>query len=225
MISVAHFCRQTSIWRDVAPMLELVVRWLNTQVVNVGFPVAEISRPSRRALISETAFLLAANGYESIPTALAEEFERDARRFLSQLPRGDASAQRLESVEWREVAGLLANIDRWTAQLSSPQFQPEIPGCGVVDAAVADIRTLTTLIEVKAVNRQFRAMDMRQVLTYCALLHASERAPSHVSLLNPRLGRVVTVELAVVAAGASGLGAIELLEDLVQRMTGLQVSA
>lgn len=223
MISATDFAKQPSVWRELAPMLDHVARWLNSQQGSVGGWVQPVSLPPRHSLIAETAFRLAAGGFVTTSSELSA-LEDSVQEYLLKLPRGSAAVSRLTDREWGEVEGLASNIRVFVERYSSVEFSPAVPGCGVVDGCNADIVADDMIVEVKAVLRPFRVSDLRQTLTYSALLHAVDARPKSVGLLNPRRGRAVTVALDVVAAGASGLGAVELMESLVDAMTGLQIS-
>lgn len=225
MISANTFSRHVSVWAQVAPMLEPVVRWANGHETFLASPVASLSQSSRNSLIAETAFQVAKAGLVSPGGTGALQAEATARNFLSALPRGAAAGTQLSPGEWREVGELTVAIQRYTAHLTSPEFGPVIPGCGVVDTAIADVLAGEELIEIKAVARPFRSSDLRQALTYTAMLYAAGKRVVQVTLLNPRRGRYVTLSLDHVAAGASGTSPSELMQDLVGWMSGLQVSA
>jgi hypothetical protein len=204
--------------------MDPVVRFANSRQESLGTPVGSLGDNQRNALIAETAFLLAGSEfaghvYQKI------DLESKAREFLLNLPRGAAAGALLSSDEWLEV-GLLAQVtQRYTSRLSAPAFSPEIPGCGVVDAAIADLLAEQEIVEVKTVTRPFRSYDLRQALTYAAMLYAAGRPVERITLLNPRRARSVTMSIAELAAGTRGDSSGELMQDLVEWMVGLQVSA
>jgi hypothetical protein len=204
--------------------MEPVVHWINSHQESLGGAVSSLGDSQRNALIAETAFLVAGSEFAG---ASYEKYELEgkAREFLLTLPRGSAAANLLNSGEWLEV-GMLARVtQRYTSRLSSPVFSPMIPGCGVVDVAIGDILAEDELVEIKTVTRPFRSYDLRQALTYAAMLYASGAPVTRITLLNPRRARSVTMSIAEVAGGTRGDSAVELLQDLVESMVGLQVSA
>jgi hypothetical protein len=159
-------------------------------------------------------------GSESVET-----IEARARAFIEGLPEGEIARAPITYSEWTEIEELAAVLRQYVARLDSPAFFPTVPGCGVVDASVADIIADDELVEIKAVARLFHSVDLRQALTYAAMLYASGSPIYKVTLLNPRRGSFVTVSLSDIAGGARGVSAVELLQDLVGSMSGLQVSA
>lgn len=66
---------------------------------------------------------------------------------------------------------------------------PAFPGCGWVDDCAGDIFGSGTLFEVKAGERLFRSIDLRQILIYGALDFAGKTyGVINVCLVNPRMG-------------------------------------
>jgi len=114
---------------------------------------------------------------------------------------------------------------RYTERLENPVFSPRIPGCGVVDAATADVLAADELVEIKTVTRPFQANDLRQALTYAAMLYASGGRVGYIALLNPRWARVVRLSIGEIAAATRGDSDVELMQELVEWMVGLQISA
>ncbi|GJF07400.1 hypothetical protein PSD17_63470 [Pseudonocardia sp. D17] len=224
MITVSTFSRQASIWRQVAPTLEQFVRWANTNLHPAGEAVNIFGPADRNPLIAEVGFRLAAAGFQPTPVP-PPQLEAEARRMITGLPRGSAASESLQAFEWHQAAALSKAIRHFADAFSPAQFSPSVPGCGVVGAAVADIISGSHLIEVKTVNRPFRGSDIRQVLTYSAMYYASGTTVDKMTIYNPRLGCAFSMPLNSVAAGVSGHSQVELMQDIVHYMTGMQVSA
>jgi hypothetical protein len=208
----------------VAPTMEPVINAANLHQISLGTAVMNRSIPQRNALIAETAFLLAGSAFTG-DSYNREEVEEKARVFLLKLPRGAEARPELTSAEWHEVGRLAQVTQQYTSLLVEPEFSPRIPGCGVVDSAVGDVLAGSELVEIKTVARPFRVPDLRQALTYAAMLYSAGRSIEHITLLNPRRARVVKMSIGRIAAGVRGGSAVELLQDLVESMIDLQVSA
>lgn len=157
MMSTRTFSRNGSLWTDLTPTMEPVVRWLNTNEKRYASPVPAIGgEPSNNALIAETGFRLAAIGSDDeFPSAL-----RQADRFLSNLEGYPEGGVGLDADEMEEATGLGQSIRTFISQLPEPVYDPEVPGCGSVEGSHADILSGTTLIEVKSVTRPFRGPDL-----------------------------------------------------------------
>jgi hypothetical protein len=224
LISANSFARHSSVWSQATPTLEQVVRWANERKQSLGSPVSMSSDPKRHSLVAETAFLLmkhAAADRDVDPL----EVEQEARTFLQRLPRSDAVGAPLATWEWADVDALRDRSERYIHWLPSVEFSTTVPGCGVVDQSLADVASAGELIEIKAVARPFRGNDFRQVLTYAAMFYSAGRQFERITLLNPVGGYYVSAYLDQVSSGSSGTSAVELLQDLVERMSSLQVSA
>ena len=224
LITAKDFAGQSSVWRQVLPMLDRVVRWLNTQQSSLGGAVVSFGENQRHALIAETAFRAAAAGFSSNEAAVGS-FELAARDALRLLPRGEFAGDGLTYNERREAVKVCGKILRYVATLPEATFFSPVPGCGVVLGAYCDIKSGSELVEVKAVTRPFRGLDLRQLITYATMYYAKGETITHLTLLNPRRARYVTMSVETITQGASGRSAVEAMQDLVTAMVGLQVSA
>jgi hypothetical protein len=173
---------------------------------------------SRHSFLSEAAFY---SLFSDSTTA-----EADARRFVTRLPRGAAASARITRVESIEVNQLKDNLTRYLQTNLSvlPTFLPEFPGCGVVEPARGDILLGSELIEVKAVQRTFRGLDLRQAITYSALAHSNGQSVSFLTLLNPRWGMVYSSDVENLAMDVGAGSWVELMKDLIDAMSGIEVS-
>ena len=224
MISANSFARQGSIWTQVTPTIEPAMRWMNSHQESLGRAVDSSGDSQRNALIAEAAFLLAGSEFRYIP-GNPGWVEREARNFLIRLPRGQEAEGKITSDEWDEIGRLARVTQYYTRTMKNPTFSARVPGCGVVDQANCDVLGADELVEMKTVTRPFRSLDLRQALTYAAMLYASNRVVSKVTLLNPRRAVNVTLTISEISQMARGDSSGELLQDLVEWMTGLQVSA
>jgi hypothetical protein len=101
--------------------------------------------------------------------------------------------------------------------LSPLTKRPVFPGCGIIAPCEGDLRTDNTLYEIKAVDRNFRSMDMRQLFVYCALNRAANLKPIYrIGLVNPLLGTYWVRDLDRVAYRVGGTLAAELLDDIIE---------
>ena len=204
--------------------MEPVISAANKLQKSLGTAVQNRTVPQRNALIAETAFLLAGSAFTG-DSYSREEIEDKARDFLLKLPRGSEALPELTSDEWHEIGRLAQVTQKYTSLLSEPKFSPLIPGCGVVDSATGDVLAGPELVEIKTVARLFRVPDLRQALTYAAMLYSAGHNVDYITLLNPRRARVVKMSIGRIAAGVRGGSAVELLQDLVGAMSDLQISA
>jgi hypothetical protein len=223
MISVRRFSLQGSVWRQITPMMEQAVRWINEHEEPLGRPVPLSIQGSRSALVAEVAFRRVAVG---APIAHQDEdAERAAAALIALLPRGQFGDEVLSDAERLEASLIQNNLIQYTGVLIDPEYLFAVPGCGVVNHAIGDIYCRNILTEVKTVARPFRSQDLRQLLTYAAMMRASGKNVESLSLYNPRRARVFSDSIDDVAHNVCGKPAVELLEELVDAMVGFQVSA
>lgn len=223
MISVRRFSLQGSAWRQLTPMMEQVVHWINDQELPLGEPVPLHTVGMRSALIAETAFRRAAVGAPLFPEN--DDAERAAAAMISLLPRGQFGEATLTEHEQFEASLIQQNLMRFSNTLGDAEYFPFIPGCGVVNNSTGDIISFSHLVEVKTVSRPFRSTDLRQLLTYCAMMRASNIPIETVSLYNPRRAYRFTDDLDDLSFGVCGRSSVELLQDIIGTMVGFQVSA
>jgi hypothetical protein len=224
LITVSTFVRQSSAWTQIVPTMDAIIHAANTLQTSLGSAVPSLSENKRNAIIAETSFLVASSDFSGEDHA-RQNLGFAAQRHFAGLKRTPGPEVSFSPDEWLEV-GLLARItQRYTSELRGAVFSPSIPGCGVVDVAIGDVLAGSELIEIKTVTRPFRAYDFRQALTYAAMLYSSNYIVEYITLLNPRRARAVKMSVGEIAAGIRGDSAVELLQDLIEAMMDLQVSA
>ncbi|WP_149202870.1 hypothetical protein [Actinotalea subterranea] len=190
----------------------------------VGAPVPTVGgEPANNSLIAEIAFgLVAADCALLVP--IEASVEARVREYLNRFrshPPGDVD---LDDDEQQECVALAKSLRSLLDGLGPVEFYPLVPGCGVVDAARADVTFGSALGEVKSVSRPFRASDLKQLLTYCAMAHAAGGGYDEVVLLNPRRGTRVAVSTEFLCRATSGLTSTELFDEIQRAMVGLQTS-
>ena len=219
MSTVRTLIASTSVWHDLAPALDRVTRHCNYHSESYARPILRAGGPGGAALTAETAFRLAALGDRELDEDNVASAVTAAGIFLG---RPNAS---LAWVNMQEVEELRLNLLTYFSPPDAFEFFPPIPGVGVVDATVADVRRGAALYEVKTVTRGWHSSDLRQCLAYAAMLYSVGDRLSDIALVNPRTGRVSALSLAQIAVGAGAESASSLLNGLVFRMVGLNVSA
>ena len=94
-------------------------------------------------------------------------------------------------------------------------IQPHFKGCGILDSCYGDFLMGSTLFEVKCVERNLRSIDIRQVLTYCALNHQSRQFDiDQVCVVNPRRGISFRFPVEALAQQTSGKNSAELFHQI-----------
>jgi len=252
VISAERFARErSSYWSQRVPRLESFVRSVNLGRPRFSPPIASDVAPERRAFIAEVAFELlklrvSADRMPS-PVEEADAVARVRDRIAVLGPYPEEEIVDLAPRERKEVMQLLNNLLGFLRERTSGSVvvSPQIAGCGVIDRCAADLLIRRPgapslrdspfgdiepemeerlLYEVKVVDRPFRAIDFRQLITYAALMGADSEAPHIVGLVNPRLGTYFECTIDELAMDAAGVPADELLQDIVFEVSSAEIS-
>jgi hypothetical protein len=125
----------------------------------------------------------------------------------------------------REAGTLALRLLHYFGDSGSTLLRPSFPGCGVLSSCEGDLIQGTCLYEIKAGDRPFRIVDLRQLLVYSALAYAAGRlAFSRVGLLNPRRGVMWHTSLEDVCQSIAGLSMNDTLSALVEQFSGASAS-
>lgn len=214
-------------WRTTLPLLDAFVRTMNRSLERYAPPMHSTVSPDRRGIVNEAGFrvFVAAIRSGTPPSHLARpdvdrawalgvEYVGRMRQFLDAaidpIPRSD-ELQEAVAIAHRTVAFFLGH--GCTMVVTEPRFK----GCGWIDATSGDVFADSTLVEIKAGDRQFRSVDLHQLLTYCALNFASKDLDIRsVCLLNPRVGTSALFDVDELCNECAGASAAEVLNEIVQ---------
>jgi len=128
----------------------------------------------------------------------------------------EAGPNPAELRESKELAQRLAEFFLRQSWIQGLVPRPALPGCGFLLACEGDVLVKNILVEVKTVERAFRIVDFRQVLTYLALNWASRSfSIEQVALLNPRRGRLILQTVSDLCFELSGRSATDLFEEIM----------
>ena len=226
MISEKAFTlSHSAFWRELLPMAERYVRECNVESARFVPQLDSVLSPAGRGLVNELGFRIYAASVRlrepagGLAPAVVEDCMTAALRHIStmrQLQR--RPPQPLTQSGLAEAVAIAMRLEVFFASpgLGVPTIFPELPGCGWVDRCFADALAGSTLFEIKAGDRGFRSIDVRQLLCYCALNFAAKRYEiSHVCLLNPRTGRYIGESLDAMSRHIAGRSATELLAQIV----------
>jgi len=215
VITEREFVRShSSFWKDTLPYCEIYVRYLNSNFAGTYTKelVSSVA-PNRRALVNELAFELFTAGIDQggvnnvvssreqvavLYAATLDSMRRFAGFGLQQGP--------LTHHEQAEAIKLARRTESFVSQYNQrPAVRPKFPGCGMLDSVEGDLLIDKTLVEVKAGDRSYRGVDLRQLLTYCALNYGTNAHDiESIGLLNPRAGTFFREKLGVVCVRLSG---------------------
>lgn len=228
MISVSKFVQDySSFWNSLFPMTEALVRTINLNYMRfapepkTGFN----SDPQRRGLLNEVGYELS----RLIWTGLSsyDDFTRSTAYLLAESTLSEidprARVEQLSETEWEEAVFLADRLvlfsNRWPRD--SVIFAPPIRGCGFVDGKAADLMVGTTVMEVKAGDRNFLSTDLRQVIVYAALLNLENPDRiAEVCVVNPRRGVFYAANCNDVCMAAGGIDASVAFAQIVAFASG-----
>jgi len=241
MISELFFARERSgFWHELLPMEEKFVRELNTlRTEQFARRTKGLVPHFARDFVNELAFRLfqatASNrklfAVRSVQRVDLDGLVSETRQYIERLR--SSSGRPFQPLvvtaahinEAQAIAQRLRLCFQTEMLLGSLIFEPAFPGCGIVDEANGDIYAHGTLFEVKAGDRSFRATDVRQLLTYAALNHASERySIESLGLVNPRHGTRAIFALDECCLQMAGESAPDVLAAIVHELSRVEIS-
>lgn len=240
MISEHKFAANfSSIWKEVMPLGDGHWAIDNVFLSRLHAPLKNRVEPSSRGLVNELAFMTferASGGTRMFKRMDVSQTVReclpDAVAYVNRVSIGrrghpplninpaidDAMIREAGQVALR----LLANFKR----PSLLEIRPKFRGCGAVSACEGDLIYENCLYEIKAGDRNFRILDVKQLLVYCALASAAgDLRFSRIGLYNPRTGLHWAAHLDEICKRVSGRRASDLLGTLVEHFSAPRSSA
>lgn len=234
MISEHQFATNySSAWHSVAPFSDGFWAFENKQVDRVGAPLPSVAPKGMRSIINETAFRAFCDVYPSSPplatSKLAEIVHEKFQNAIDYVARfTNASPFELSDVNahcHEEALSLLLRLNHYFTNHRGVKLRPKFSGCGLLSECEGDLIAGNCLYEVKAGERAFRVMDLRQLLTYAALAYASDKLVfTHIGLFNPRTGVAWRRSLEEVCLSVSGLHPVDTLSALVEQFSAASAS-
>lgn len=225
MISVKEFQKLSFVWDSVAPFLDIYARRQRNQTHQYAESVPMQGKdPSYAAFVAELGFDIARKKWFHKKTTNQALAQLTLRRLIK------LDGYSLNSVSpkmMREASKISDNILDYirSKKCNKVIYSPEVPGCGIVDKAVADLLVDDELIEIKAVKRPFASSDYKQLLTYTCMLWSAGKNIQRVTLLNPRWGVDSSFPLSSLALSISGCTSATFLHNIQLNMQELRTSA
>lgn len=211
MIDASSFAtHHNAFWSEHTPTSEHFVRRLNLEWSERWCP--PISKPPekiRAALVSEVSFAKFCQRVVDEKNADEKKASEEAIARLRPLVDDPSSlADPMSLAETAESEKILACLRGYFASRKEKIIvRPIFDGCGYVDSSEGDILSGSSLFEVKTVDRPFRSIDVRQLITYGALNHLSRQYEiEKLAIFNPRRGvyfEMATDEICYEVSGQS----------------------
>lgn len=234
MISEHQFATHySSSWNTISPLADGYWAFENMMVDRFVPPLTARAPKGMRAVLNETAFrafcalhgkhqpIRRADVLEAVDHHLSEAIEY-VSRFSSAPP---LEARDVDEVCRREAGVLALRLSTFFPGVTPTFLRPHFMGCGLISACEGDLIEGNCLYEVKAGERSFRVIDLRQLLTYSALAYASGKLTfSEIGLVNPRRGVTWRKSLEDVCNAVSGLRLSDTMSALVEHFSSASVS-
>ena len=197
MISEVSFAKGfLSFWDTVIPYMKQYMKICNLDLES--FEAAEniqFFENTYKSLSAELGFRLFCKelneGEQSFTPQVIGKIEKETCNYIAKFGDIDISRVTITEEERIEAIWLKNNLIRFFKDIWKDKSliitNPFFAGCGILDHCWSDIIVGDTLFEIKAVDRNFQAPDMRQLLTYLVLNYASKNYNiKRIGLLNPR---------------------------------------
>jgi hypothetical protein len=210
------------------PLADRYWRAENMLLERVFMPTANWAPKNIRGLVNELAFI-------AFCKLRSENFKIDrdvvfssildslpiAVKYINRVSGGyEVELSEVDDRSMREAAHLTLKLLHFFPTERSLTLRPKFSGCGIISECEGDVIAGTCLYEVKAGDRGFRVADIRQLLIYAALAHASNTLNfNRIGLINPRTGMVWVRTLDAVCLSISGLKASDVLSKLIGHLT------
>lgn len=215
------------------PLGEMLVRAMNLALERFDAPMRSEVAASINGFINELGFRLAESAFLKRATraysVLAEKLYHETETYIRRLPRPatpDSDAERRAAISDAVTLGnrLLSVISVKKGD-RNVLFRPSFRGCGIHDDCEGDLLVGTELWEVKSGDRHFRQPDIRQLLSYCALNHASGiYVITDYRFINPRAGVTFCGSLHDLVRTVAGCEPETLYEEIVAFLSRGEVS-
>lgn len=227
MISELHFIKTYNFfWNSLFNSAEDYIKSVNSVKIEL-FPLSiEFNdKPNRRILVNNIAFKMFQLGAEErqLPSTLIssaivdlKQITSDQKNRLKNLRFGNLISTDLSAEENSIIISMADRIYNQYHTKEGLVISPLFKGCGMLFSSYGDVIYENTLVEIKAGDRNFKSIDLRQLYTYMALEYAStKRIFNHVELYNPRLGYLWREDIDTVSNSISGFSTVEILDEII----------
>jgi hypothetical protein len=215
--------------------MDLFIRKMNLQLYEREFPVLSSKVvPGRRGLVNEVAFSIFCQLQDRLTQPRWEDANiqramREATEKVASLEK--VSVEKIEAmndVEIKDCDQQVKRLQTFFIQQSKRQpliVRPRFPGAGIIDSCEGDVMFGSNLFEVKAGQRTFRAVDLKQLLIYAALNRSAHMTPIiELGLFNPRMGISFRSSIDSICLEISGCAAAELLPEIIRILSSGDLS-
>lgn len=228
---VTHY---SSVWHEVTPLADGFWTVENLMVDRIAPPLAPKAPKGMRAVINEAAFRAFCSLHGSSRTVIkrgdiltaVDDQLGGSIAYVGRFSSAPAlSAEDVDDECRKEAGSIVLRLLHFFPGVETTMLRPRFSGCGLVSACEGDLIEGSCLYEIKAGDRAFRVVDLRQLLTYSALAYAkSDLTFKEVGLFNPRTGVAWRKNLDDLSHALSGLRLNDTLSALVEQFSGASAS-
>lgn len=234
MISEHTFASSyASVWHQLAPLSDGYWKIENMLAERKAPPIRSRAASDMRGIVNEAAFRAfctfrrerrdvdRAKLFKAVDDCTLEAIEYVAR--LS--PRSKTDLKSFDEACRREAVLLAFRLLHFFPGYLPTIVRPTFRGCGLISACEGDVIEGDCLYEIKAGERRFRIIDLRQLLIYAALAYSSGSLSfSKIGLFNPRTAYAWVRTLDQVCQSIAGTRAIDTLSALVSQFSEVSTS-
>ncbi len=234
MISEHQFATHySSAWHAITPLADGFWTVENLIVDRVVPPLKPRAAKGMRAVVNETAFRAFCSLHgkpkpvnrNDVLIAIEQQLPQSilyVGRFSSA---PSLVARDIDGNFCKEAGNLVLRLLHFFPGSQPTTLRPKFSGCGLISECEGDVIEGSCLYEVKAGDRAFRVLDLRQLLTYTALAYAKGTLFfKDIGLFNPRTGVAWRKSLEEVSHSISGLRLSDTMSALVEQFSGSSVS-
>lgn len=230
MIDASTFAaRHNAFWAEHTPTSEHFVRRLNLQhIERWNKPLNKPKGQIRSAFVAELAFscfcaeIAGGREHEILEMSLKETKTR-LRPIIDDPATLEEPLSETETAQMLKIKANLLSFFR----SRNPKIltRPVFNGCGYIDTSEGDVLNNSYLFEIKAVERPFRSVDLRQLITYCALNHLSHQFEIEgIGVFNPRRGVYFVKHIDEISYEVAGQPAQDLFDNIVHAISSGDIS-
>jgi hypothetical protein len=213
-------------WRELLPMSEHYIRSTNLALGRAFIPFSGTSPTSLHGVVNELGFRLFARARrEGIDLRALDEDtivqeQTAAIQFISNFRQhGRGPLRPPGATDIQDAIVLATRTENFFREATEGPVtvSPTFPGCGWLSECNGDVLCNGVLYEIKSGERTFRALDVKQVLVYCALNYAAKHFEiDEICLFNPREGVHFSESLNTLCQAMAGQSAVEVLGEIVE---------
>jgi len=223
----------SSVWHAITPLADGFWSVENLMVDRIAPPLTPKAPKGMRAVVNETAFRAFCSLHSKakpvnrgdVLVAIGEQLADSISyvgRFSATPPLTMAD---VDDECLKEAGSLVFRLLHYFPGREATTLRPMFSGCGLISACEGDVIEGSCLYEIKAGDRPFRVVDLRQLLSYSALAYAKGTLSfTEIGLFNPRTGVAWRKSLEEVSHAISGLRLSDTLSALVEQFSGASAS-